>query len=144
MIPIPDNDKSITRKFILALPQRRWDLVSEYDYLYIVPTNHKHDSGYGLIAIVGVVNKQAEIAAICDDIGWTFPIKHPYKMDDKRNHMILRTDCLFPSKILRMWASGEHYFKGKFRVGVNVSSTDVELFLVPVGVNQMTGKALEI
>lgn len=142
MTPLPSP---ITRKALLALPQRKWDLVSEYNSLLIVPTNRKHDSGYGLIAIVGRQGDEAEIAAVCDDICWTMPQQHPYgsALRPGRNSNILRTDCLWPSRVLHMWASGEHYFRGRFRVYHNVSSTEVELFLEPTGVNKVTGETVE-
>lgn len=141
LAPLP---KVISRKALLALPIRKWDQVSEYDSLYIVPTGKKHDSGYSIMAIVGRVGDKAHIAAHCDDIGWTMPKEHPYgSILPHRNKMIMRTDCLFPSGIIHMWASGEHYFKGRFRVGASLSSTDVELFIEPTGQrNQMTGETV--
>lgn len=150
MLNLPDNEK-IKRQFLLDLPKRKWNCNSEYDYLFIVPTNEKHDSGFKLIAIVGAVNTEsgskAELAAFCDDICWSFPKEHPYgKSEARKNKMILRTDCLYPSNILRMWASSEHYFKGRFRVGFSLSSTEVELFVVPRGdgVNKVTGEIINV
>lgn len=132
LAPFPEK---ITRKALLALPARKWDAQSEYDHILLTPTGKKHDSGYGLIAIIGVVHGEpntAERAALCDDICWTFPLHHPYDRNGKHNN-ILRTDMYFPSGIIRMWASSEHYFRGTFRVGCSLSSTEVELALVPIG-----------
>ncbi len=141
--------KNIKRKNLLELPRRKWDLVTDYDFLLLTANGQKHDSGYALIAIIGCsyVGKQieAEIAATCDDIGWTMPVKHPYGIiTPNKNRMIMRTDCLYPSGILRIWGSGEHYFKGKFRVGASLSSTDVELIIAPVGdgINKVTGEVI--
>jgi len=125
---------AIARKDLLALPHRDWNKTTEYDSLYLVPTGKKHDSGYSIIAIIGCnKNIPIEIAATCDDICWGFPANHPYynaflETRGYRAH-IMRTDCEFPSGILRIWASGEHYFKGRFRVHASLSSTDVELFI---------------
>lgn len=149
MQKLPTNKKKITRKFLLTLPNRAWDKETVYDSLFIVPTYKLHDSGYKLQAIIGVnyLNKfqEAEIAAICDDICWSMPKVHPYgKLGGSVNKMILRTDC-YPTGIFRMWGSGEHYFKGKFKVGISLSSTDVELIVYPVngGINQMTGEKIK-
>lgn len=142
--------KTIKRTDLLALPTRRWDEAKVYDSLYIVPTGKKHDSGFSLIAIVGVLHadsgaQRAEIAAHCDDICWSFPTKHPYdRIREGQHHNVLRTDCLFPSGIFRMWASGEHYFTGRFKVGCALSSTSVELIVYPVGAgrNLATGEVI--
>ena len=141
--------KKITRAELLALPSRDWQEVKTYDCLYIVPTGKKHDSGYSLIAIVGVLHEdkeqKAEIAAYCDDICWSFPVKHPYDQIGKGcHHSVMRTDCVYPAGIFRMWASGEHYFTGKFRVGRSLSSVDVELVVYPRGDgrNKATGEVI--
>ena len=141
---LPKDKSKITRKILLALPSRKWDQVSEYDHLYIVPARKKHDSGYMLIAIIGETEEGAEIAAYCADICWTMPKEHPYGyMTLGRLRMILRTDCLYPAGILRLWGSSEHYFKGRFRVGCSLSSTNIELFIEPTDqVNTVTGKTV--
>lgn len=116
---------NVKKKELLSLPQRKWDIETEYDFVLIVPTGKKHDSKYGLIAIIGynIETKLAEIAAICDDVCWRFPNGHPYE----KTGPWIRTDMYYPSNIIRMWISEEHYFKCKFKVGINVSSTDVSL-----------------
>lgn len=142
--------KVIRRDDLLKLPCRAWDAAKTYDFLYIVPTRKKHDSGYSLIAIVGVCLEDsgaqwAEIAAYCDDVCWTFPTAHPYdRIREGQHHNIMRTDCLFPSGIFRIWGSGEHYFTGRFRIGAALSSTTVELVVWPRGDgrNQMTGQVI--
>lgn len=119
----------ITRASLLALPSRDWNSESIYSSLYLVPTGKKHDSGYSLIAIIGRNGNEGEIAAHCDDICWSMPVNHPYgSLKVGINSMMLRTDCLYPSGIMHMWASAEHYFDAHFRVGASLSSTDVELF----------------
>lgn len=145
---LPDT---ITRKALLALPHRKWDAVSVYDSLYIVPTRKKHDSGYMMIAVIGA-NTDAdkkhlvgEIAAWCDDINWCFPVAHPYDQIRPGVHTsVLRTDMLFPSGIVHMWASGEHYFKGRFKVGRSLSSTEIELLVWPRGEGRNTATGVVI
>ena len=122
--------KPIKKKELLALPNRNWNEKSIYDYLYLVPTGKKHDSGYSLIAIVGVIlndkNLNAEIAATCDDINWYLE-NHPYNRPSQfyRGYAGLRTDCEYPSGIMKVWGSAEHYFDTKFEVGESLSSTNV-------------------
>ena len=120
---------------LLALPVRAWQAESTYDWLYLVPTGKKHSSSWAEIAIVGARdNKPVEIAAFCDDIGWSFPARHPYDGIHPHEHwMVMRTDCLWPSRIIRCWASGEHYFVGRFKVGTALSSTEVALIVEPRG-----------
>ncbi len=126
---------NVKRNELLALPHREWNTSSDYDSLLLVPTKEKHESGFTLIAIVGVVKgKPVEIAATCDDIGWSFPTSHPYDyMTPGLHRMVMRTDCLWPSGIMHVWASGEHYFRGRFSVGASLSSVNVNLFVEPVG-----------
>lgn len=125
----------VTRYELLALPHRGWNLSSNYDSILLVPTGEKHDSGFGILAIAGIrEGKPVEIAATCDDICWSFPKEHPYdRMTPGLHRMVMRTDCLWPSRIIHVWASGEHYFRGRFRVGASLSSTDVTLFVEPLG-----------
>lgn len=121
----------VRRKDLLALPVRKWNEATIYDSVYLVPTGRKHDSGYSLIAIVGVTDgKPVEIAAYCDDICWSLPTEHPYDRIRPGLHMNpLRMDCLYPSGIMHMWGSGEHHFTARFLVGTSLSSTDVTLLI---------------
>lgn len=130
--PIPDRP---TRPQLLALPRKPWKESRRYDWLYIVPSGEPHDSGYAVICVVGV-NRDAEVSAVgeicgwCDDINWSFPTKHPYdKVREGQHYNILRTDIEYPSGIVRMWASSELRFKGRFEVGATLSSLDVCLVL---------------
>lgn len=142
--------KKPNRRELLALPSRAWDTESTYDSLYLVPTGRKHESGFGLIAIVGVTYNatlkvnEAEIAAFCDVVNWSVPRRHPYTFHAGTFESILRTDCLFPGGILHMWASGEAYFAGRFHVGLSLSSTTVTLVLESRGKDPtLLTKALE-
>ena len=113
------NDWS--KKELLALPVRNWEIDSEYDSLLIVSTGKKHDSGWAIIAIIGV-NSYApvEIACICcDDIEWKFP-----NAISGRGYIIgqMRTDCAFRSGALHAWKRGS-----RFIVGAALSSTTIEV-----------------
>jgi len=111
-----------TRKELLALPKRDWDKETIYDSIAVVPSGKKHESGYGLIAIVGFdtdSKKPVEIAAYCDDMGYCFPEGVPVQPYDLA---VLRTDMFYPSGIAHVW-SWDYVFK----VGASLSSTDVHL-----------------
>ncbi len=115
----------ITHKALLSLPERPWDEVSTYDWLYLVPTRRKHESGFMQIAVVGVTRIGekwiSEIAAYCDDVNWKFTEETVPK--SLFNLIpILRTDCEYPSGIMRFWRH-----KTRFQVGVSISSVDVTL-----------------
>lgn len=129
---------SLTRKKLLTLPNRIWNKISEYDSLLLVPTGKKHDSGYSLLAIVGVNQRiPVEISAYCDDISWVLPTEHPYYTNNRSYRpSIMHTDCLFPSGIIHIWAASEHYFDGRFRVHESLSSTRIELYVHKHGVTQ--------
>jgi len=107
------------RKELLALPVREWNKESYYDSVLIVPTGRKHDSGYMLMAIVGVIKGEPkEIAAYCDDIGWHTPAPKVY--GDGYTIADIRTDMFYPSGIIQIWG------RGIFKVGTGLSTTDIE------------------
>lgn len=98
------------RKELMALPQRDRGEVSEYDSLLILSARRKHESGWGVMAIIGVTDgAPVEIACqCCDDIAWS--------------GATFRTDCAFRSGALHAWRKG-----GKFVVGYATSSLEVEV-----------------
>jgi len=106
-----------TKRELLKLKERDWQQKSIYDSIVIVPTRTKHDSGFTLMAIIGIRNgKPIEIAAHCDDVNWYIPSGvYP-------GEMILRTDCYYPHNIIHFWSN-----KCIFEVGASASSTDVRL-----------------
>lgn len=121
-----------SRDELLAAPLRKWNELSIHlSVVYLVPTGELHDSGYGLIAIVGETKDQGLLfCACCDDVTWDFPLQHPY--DDARKHKsVLHTNAM-PDGTLRMWASSESYFSGKFKVGMSLSSTTIEVLVEKV------------
>lgn len=111
------------RKELLALPTREWPAVSEYDSLLLLSTGRKHDSGWAMMAIIGVRDlKPVEIACkYCDDIEWKFP---PMSIvcDGRYSIGQMRMDCALKSGALHAWTN-----RGKFRVGTALSSVTVEL-----------------
>lgn len=113
------------RRDLLALPTREWSAVSEYDSLLLLSTGRKHDSGWAMMAIIGVRDlKPVEIACRhCDDIEWKFP---PMSIVGNGLYSIgqMRMDCALKSGALHAWTN-----LGKFRVGVALSSVTVELFI---------------
>jgi hypothetical protein len=98
----------INKKNLLSLPviKNLFHNETVYDTLYIVPTRKKHkDSGYTIIAVVGVKsNQDMEICAFCDDI--YFMYREPVAPGTQS----LRIDCEYPSGIFHIW-SWYHSFK---------------------------------
>lgn len=109
------NTNRWTRKKLLALPVRKWNVKSEYDTLTIVPTYKVHESGYRLMAIVGHINGKGpmEIAAFCDDINWSVP---------RSLGSWIRTDMTTTSNCAHIWGNGL-----RFRVGYGLSSTEIAI-----------------
>ena len=109
---------NIKREELLNLPQKEFNKIEVYDWIIVVPTRRKHDSGWRLMALVGgkKVGKHyepVELIGYCDDINWRFP--------KNMNHNILRSDMTL-SNCIRFW-SNNHSFK----VGTCLSSTDIEI-----------------
>jgi len=110
------DSKTKKRELLKNTPQRKWDMVSVYKSILIVPANTKHDSGYMQIAIVGIKeNGDAEICAYPDDINWDFS-----NLEQKYPCAGMRTDCYYPSGILRFWGN-----EIEFEVGNALSSTNI-------------------
>ena len=110
-------EEKIKTKDLLKLPIREWNKKSVYGSICIVNTRKKHESGYALIAIIGMNNlKPVEIAAFCDDINWKIA-KSEYL--DIPN---LRTDMFFPSGIVHFHRHGY-----SFEVCESLSSTNIKV-----------------
>lgn len=57
-----------SKKELLSLPQRRWDITSAYDSILLVNTKQKHDSGYNYFAVIGCIDTYpVEIVGYMDD-----------------------------------------------------------------------------
>ena len=98
-----------------------------YDHILIINSGKKHDSGYALMAIVGVnydtENKKylMEISAYCDDLHLKISDKIiPYQWKGFIEPVV-RTD-MYTTGVLRYWSN-----HGKFVVGMSLSSLDVYL-----------------
>ncbi len=103
----------------MALPVRDWDKRTKYDSLLIVSTRKKHDSGWAMMAIIGVCdNAPQEIAvSCCDDIEWKLPAM---RFDGLIGQF--RTDCAIKSGAIHAWQRDSYFI-----VGEALSSTTIEL-----------------
>jgi len=104
-----------SRDDLLSLPIRAWNEISEYDTILLLSTQKIHESGWAMIAIIGVREYQPiEIACnCCDDIEWRF---------NPESNTKLRMDCVLKSSALHAWS-----YKNKFRVGRALSSITIEV-----------------
>lgn len=116
-----------SRNDLLALPVRAWDTESQYDSLMLLSTRRKHDSGWAMVAVIGVRDGQpVEVAAsCCDDIEWKLP---PMVTVGSGTYSIgqMRMDCAFRSGAMHAWAR-----KAKFTVGAALSSIEIALNPIP-------------
>jgi hypothetical protein len=113
-----------SRDELMALPVRDWLKYSEYDSVLLLSTRRKHESGWAMIAIIGVrEGVPVEIAAsCCDDIEWKFP---PMQGGTRFPVGQMRMDCALRSGAIHVWTrvSG----RSVFRVGEALSSVTIEL-----------------
>ena len=111
-----------SKKELLKLPQRDWEKITQYDSILIVPSGSKHDSGYMMIAIIGMVgNEPKEICGYPDDISWDYTdYKQAYECTG------VRTDCYYPQGILHFWARDT-----SFQVGESLSSITIKVINNP-------------
>lgn len=114
---------SWSHKELMALPVRKWDDEKEYDSLLLLSTRKKHDSGWAVIAIIGVRDHRPEeiACACCDDIEWKLPAMTTFG-NGRWTTGQFRTDCAFRSGALHAWQRG-----ARFKVGAALSSTTVEM-----------------
>lgn len=109
------RNAKFTRDSLMRLPVRAWNKRhdSEYDSVLVIGTGAAHGSGCGIMAIIGVRGRHpVEIAsAYCDDIIWVIP-----------HHLQMRTECALRSGALHMRSPN-----ARFRVGLELSSTEIEL-----------------
>lgn len=101
---------NISKKKLLALPNRDWNRITEYTSLILIPSKTLHDSGYPHITVVGVIwMKPVEIAAAsCDCINIS-PRQFSFHLD-----------ILPKSGLTHLIAS-----RNTFRVGNDLSSLSV-------------------
>jgi len=104
-----------TKDELFSLPLRPWDSVSEYDSIAILPTDIRHESGFLLMAVIGVCKGvPIEIATCCsDDIS--------YGVAQGSNFGLVRTECLLASSALHF-----HSSRGSFIVHEALSTIMIE------------------
>ena len=110
--------ETLTKSNIKNVPVRE-GYPSLYKHLLLVPSRRKHESGWTQIQVVGV--KEDDSLELCstysDDLMWYVP------QDFRRGgYESIRTDCYYPSGILKMWSN---YFM--FEVGSTMSSLEIKL-----------------
>lgn len=107
---------------LLALPVRGWQEPATYDSVLLISTDQEHDSGWAVIAILGVRDSvPVEIAVdCCDDIEWILP--EARKLNDKFVIGQFHMDCALASGAMHCWSRD-----GKFKVGPALSSTSITL-----------------
>jgi len=124
----------ISRAELLALPTRNWQSSSNYDSIMLLHSRRKHDSGWGIIYVIGVnKGKPVEIAAAPDDIEWVSPA--PYVCAG-RPYGQMRMDCCFRSGAMHAWQ-----YDHKFFVGSALSSTRIDIKPVEAGHTDQSGKS---
>ena len=98
-----------TRTGLLKIKaEKPWQEKRAYSELFVVPSKKKHESGWTLMVLVGVLSDGTyEKAAWCDDICWNIQTRPDHSM---------RCDCSYPGGIL-------HFWNATFTVGHSLSST---------------------
>jgi hypothetical protein len=118
----PLNDWS--RDELLSLPHRAWQTSAVYDSLLLLSTRRKHDSGWAMVAIIGVVNHMpTEVATACsDDVEWVLPPAIRFGERSEYAMGQMRMDCAFRSGAMHFWTR-----TARFKVGDALSSVTVEV-----------------
>ena len=119
---------NLKRKDLLSLPNKQWSEIKTYESIIIVPTTHKHDSGWRLMAIIGCnkvdnkYNVPVEIAGYCDDINFILPKEEGgYNSFPTKSYSYIHSDMLL-SNCIRFWSNYHD-----FRIGGCCSSTEIEI-----------------
>jgi len=101
------------RDELMSLPVRKWDDVNKvYDSLMVLADGRKHASGWGMIVIIGCIDQEPVEITVAG-------------VDNIRCHFNQqpKMDCALPSRAMHFWCRN----KGKYRVGLALSSADVYL-----------------
>jgi len=104
----------LARAELLSAPKAPWAArKGPFTSVAILATGEKHDSGYGLMHVVGLVgaNPTALCTSSSDDIAWQFK---NVAWDD------LRTECILPARALHFWSNHVVFF-----VGASLSSVTI-------------------
>lgn len=106
-----------TKKELLQLPLRNWNIVSKYDSVLFVNTRIKHDSGFNLFALVGCEGyNPKEIIGYMDDFRFDCYGKNKQFYDK-----IMMSDIAFDCSMKGVFRM---HSKRKICVGWSVSTTN--------------------
>lgn len=108
-----------TKKDLLAL--ENFEPTETFNQIVVVPTNHKHESGWGCMkfvllksdSVVGVVGGHSDIIHF-NGIGGFGEYPDDFNLSlktHKTDVFAWKIDCLPKSKCLRIWCSGHKNFK---------------------------------
>lgn len=106
-----------TRSELLSLPVREFESAPTwYDSLLILNNRRKHESGWGMISVIGILRGTPIEQATCsaDDLNWYIKPSHSKLLPQ------MRTDCIYPAGALHFWGRGL-----RFAVGWPTSSIDI-------------------
>lgn len=118
------NVNSMTRKDFMNLPCREWsEDIGKFTNLIILPTKHKHDSGFACMDFVACFH-DSPICRLsgCSDVINIGGIGAPI-LDNSFNTLkaSVNIDCLFKSKLLRL-------FIHKYKLTCGSALSSFELF----------------
>ena len=119
----PDDYTTWPRKKFLELPTRPWnEEISGLDAIVLLPTRHKHDSGFSCMDFVAIRDhKPLCLLSGCSDVVHVDGISAVLHQDREQNWSI---DCLYPSGLMRFFCMDR-----KLVAGIALSS--FELFAMP-------------
>jgi hypothetical protein len=110
------NINGLTKQYLLSLPVRKFDEVSVYETMLLVPHSQHEESKYSWFAIVGLNNCiPVEIAAFCDVLRFDFS---GINMGDYDFEM----EMTYPENLTRYFST-----RFKFKVHQSLSTTKVSL-----------------
>lgn len=112
--------KDITIKDLESIPKREND-IGVYEQLIIIPTDKRHDSGWGIIKLIGVdkeFNAEVITETTCDML--IFAVKH----SSIQHIESFKIDLLPIAKVFKLFSSAY-----QFKVGVDGSTVNIILTL---------------
>lgn len=120
-----------SRKELLDLPHKQWDASATYNSILLLSTRRKHDSGYAVIAIVGVrKGVPVELATSCsDDIEWRFPAPEQFGTHGDGTPMLMghiNTDCLYRTGAMHMWSDTHDFQIGDSLSCIRVTAVPIQ------------------
>ena len=107
------NWNEMSKKELLALPQRKRNNVKGYNSILLVSTKKKHCSGYNFYAVIGINPDEMEVAGYMDDMSLI-----------NQSSKEIRIDCSMKG-VFHLWISCGRNQEIKFEVGESLSSTAI-------------------